>query len=373
MASIKKRGDAWLVRIANVFNPNTGKTGTHTHTVRGTLKDAKAYATKVERDRDLGLIGEPSKMSVGAYLDRWLSDGDRARPSTSDHHAYFVSHYIKPVLGEKQLGRLSPLEIQGFYSHLSKRGLSPATIRRIHGLLSAALRRAKRLRLINDNPASEVDLPKLTKKEMRSLTVAEAQRFMETAQCDRYAALWAFALETGMRPGEYLALRWSDVDLDTGTATVQRSLVWRKDGQFEFSPPKTAKSRRKVPLSPGLVLELKAHKKAQAEERMATGPAWKDQALVFAASNGGPIRRENLTKRHFKPLLKAAKLPDIRLYDLRHCTATLLLAKGVNPKVVAERLGHSSITLTLDTYSHVLPDIQEQATNILGDLLFGSS
>lgn len=151
---------------------------------------------------------------------------------------------------------------------------------------------------------------------------------------------------------------------------LQRSLVWRRDGTYELSDCKTAHSRRRIPLSPEATRLLLIQRKCQAEERLAAGPAWQYLDLVFPTEVGTPHRRENVTRRHYKPLLKAADLPDVRLYDLRHSMATLLLMKGVNPKIVSERLGHSSVKQTLDTYSHLLPGIQEQATSALETALY---
>ncbi|MNY13622.1 site-specific tyrosine recombinase XerC [compost metagenome] len=151
---------------------------------------------------------------------------------------------------------------------------------------------------------------------------------------------------------------------------LQRALVWRQDGSFTFSDGKSAKSRRRISITPQLCATLSAHRKRQAEERLAIGSSWIDLDLVFPTECGTPQRIENLTRRHYKPLLKAAQLPSIRLYDLRHTLATLLLRQNVNPKIVSERLGHSSVSLTLDTYSHVLPDMQGQAAEVLGKVLW---
>lgn len=167
---------------------------------------------------------------------------------------------------------------------------------------------------------------------------------------------------------------WSDVDLDAGLVTVLRSLIWKsyKSGDWYFGEPKTPRSRRRLPLPTSVTTALKVHKRRQAEERLKAGAAYKNLDLVFATSEGQPLIRLNVIQKHFKPILKRAKLPEtLRLYDLRHSCATLLLAANENPKVVSERLGHSSITLTMDIYSHVLPDMQQAATEKLEKMLFG--
>jgi integrase len=222
------------------------------------------------------------------------------------------------------------------------------------------------------NPADFVDLPRQARKEMKALSVEEVDRFMTAAAADRWHVLFAFALATGMRPGEYLGLQWKDVDLRAGTVKVQRSLVREGKGWY-FSEPKTARSRRTIPLPRTTVAMLADHKRQQAEERLAAGAGYANHDLVFATALGSPLGEQNLASRHFKPLLRAAGLPsDIRLYDLRHTCATMLMEAGENPKVVSERLGHATITLTLDTYSHVLPTMQREAASKLESLLFGA-
>ena len=177
---------------------------------------------------------------------------------------------------------------------------------------------------------------------------------------------------SGMRPEEYLGLQWKDIDFENGSATVQRALVWnRKGGGWSLQEPKTSKSRRNVPLPSSVLSELKIRRKKQLEERLRLGQAYQNNDFIFATEIGTPILTSNLMRRHFKPILKEAKLSEkIRLYDLRHSCATLLLAEGENPKVVSERLGHATIVLTLDTYSHVLPSMQQSATNKLENLLY---
>ncbi len=221
---------------------------------------------------------------------------------------------------------------------------------------------------------------------MYALSPEQAMQFLAAAAHDRYATLFAVALTTGMRPGEYLGLQWKDVDLERGTLTVRRTLVWHygNGGKWSFEEPKTPRSSRSIPLPPSVVEALKEHKRRQAEERLKAGwedveengglvrkSRYTDNDLVSATPTGDPVDMRNLVNRHFKPILKAARLPkSIRLYDLRHSCATLLLAQGEHPKVVSERLGHASITLTLDTYSHVLPTMQQQAAERLESVLF---
>ena len=238
-------------------------------------------------------------------------------------------------------------------------------------VLRNALQQAVRWRMLPENPARSVDLPRWEKREMQALTPAEVARFREAAASDPWAVFFDFALATGMRPGEILALRWEDLDLDAGTVTVRRALVGA-GSRSRFAEPKTPKSRRTIPLPGSLIHALAAHKRRQAVHRLKLGPEYEDQDLVFASATGGPHDARNLADRHLKPILRRAKLPgSFRLYDLRHTCATLLLAAGVHPKVVSERLGHAGITLTLDTYAHVLPGMQRKAADRLEAILFG--
>lgn len=175
-----------------------------------------------------------------------------------------------------------------------------------------------------------------------------------------------------MRPEEYLALKWSDVDLDTRTAVVARTLVRRKGGGWYFGEPKTSRSRRTVTFPESIAKALRVHRSKQAEAKLRLGASYSQENLVFATVQGSPLNIRNLTQRHFKPILLQAGLTQgIRLYDLRHTCATLLLGANVHPKIVSERLGHASITLTLDTYSHVLPTMQQGASDKLERILYG--
>lgn len=372
--NITKRGEnRWQVKVFLGRDADTGKQKFHNKTINGTKKDAQAYLNKVLYERDRGVWVEPSTMLVGDYLDRWVAEVDTSRSKTREYNTWVIGKYIKPAIGGIQLGRLSAFDIQGLYNSLTSRGLAPSSVRRFHNLLSSALRTAQRMGLAAKNPAADAILPKVKKVKMKVLDAEQARRFLAVAQHDRYSVLWALAIETGLRPEEYLGLTWADLDLREGVIMLQRVLHWLKDGSWRFEPPKTDSGCRRIRLSGSLIDLLICHRQAQNAERQNMGPAWLDLDFVFPAANGGPFRRENLTKRHFKPLLRAAGLPEIRLYDLRHTSATLLLLEGVHVKVVSERLGHADVTLTLNTYSHVLPDMQRDATVAIGGLLHGSS
>jgi integrase len=373
---IVKRGeDTWLVRIF-MGRDAQGKRRYINKTIKGKKKDAETYLSKTVTSISTGTFVEPSILSVGDYLDKWLQTAarHRVRARTFTDYSELLDRYVRPAIGEKRLSDLRPLHIQSLYTELQERGLSARTVRYTHAVLSSALKQAVKWLMLAQNPASLVDVPKTTRREMQALSPEEAKRFLAESSKDRWSALFALALSTGMRPEEYLGLQWKDVDLEKGISTVQRALVWnRKGGGWTFTQPKTARSRRNIPLPISVVRALVAHRRKQAEERLKAGAEYQNNDLVFATIDGTPLMMRNLLRRHFKPILKRAKLPDnIRLYDLRHSCATLLLAANEHPKVVSERLGHASITLTLDTYSHVLPSMQQAASEKLENLLIKS-
>lgn len=368
------RGDnRWLVRIF-LGRDDNGKRQYLNKTIRGVKKDAEKYLTAKLRDKDLGINIQPAAESLGLYLDTWLADvvQSRVRTRTYDDYAALVERYIKKPLGAVRLADLRPSHIQQMYRALQDRGLSPRVVRYTHAVLSSALKHAVRTDMLHRNPASMVDLPRQERKEMQAMTPEQAGQLLVAVRDTRFAALFMFALTTGMRPQEYLALKWSDVDTEKGTATVRRALVWsqKKGVGWHFDEPKTSRSRRTIPLPASTVRALAEHRRRQGEERLRAGSEWQDHGLVFSGSLGAPYTIPGLTKQGFKPALAKAGLPKFSLYSLRHSHAVMLLSNGENPKVAAERLGHSTIVLTLDTYQHVLPDMQQAAAERIESLMF---
>ena len=358
----------WLVRVF-LGRDSEGKRRYHNKTIHGTKKEAQRYLNVVLRDVDAGVFMEPSRETLDSYLDRWLETAvkPRVRERTHDDYAKALKLYIRPKLGTRPLAKLSALDIQTVYNQMLDRGLSPATIRYTQAVLRNALKQAVMWQLIPRNPSDLVVLPRQERKEMQHLGPDEAKRFLEAAEDDSFYPLFLLALTTGMRPGEYEALQWKDVDFQSRTVTVQRSL----NNKREIQETKTAKSRRNIQMIPALSRVLAEHKRRQAEYRLASTEEYEDKDLVFATSRGEPLHHRNLVRRHFKGILERAGLPNnLRLYDLRHSCATLLLANGVNPKIVQEILGHSSPTLTLAVYSHVTPNMQRAAMSSLETSLF---
>jgi integrase len=371
--SIRRRGRQTYQVTLYLGADEKGQRKYHHKTFRGpdAKEEARTYLNKLLRDRDMHDFVKPPKLTLNQFLDKYLETvvRIRVRPVTFNNYENLCRLYIRPELGLRQLAAITPLEIQALYGRLLERQLSPRTIRLVHSTLHGAFAQAVKWRMLSNNPTERVDLPRHKREETRPLSPEEARRFLKAAHGTRFGVLFELLLATGLRPGEALGLKWEDVDLTTGRIAIQRSLTRAGDLQ----EPKTARARRSIPLPPSVTASLRQHRRKQAEERLAT-PNWRDLDLVFPAETGSPMQDRHVVRRYFKPLLLAANLPaNIRLYDLRHTCATLLLAAGENPKIVSERLGHASVSLTLDTYSHVLPDMQESAASRLEATLYGAT
>src|SRR5215212_2708104 len=302
-------------------------------------------------DRDGGLVFNADGQTVGEYLERWFETSVKGsvRESTYESYRRQIRRYVVPAIGGVKLKNLTAMHVQGMYRSMLDRGLSARTVQYTHAVLHRALKQAMRWGLVPRNVCEDVYRPQLKRDEIQPLDREQTRRLLQAAKADRLYALYVVTVTAGLRPGEMLALRWSDVDLETGTLRINRALSDR-----EFSAPKTPRSRRKIELSNTARVALRAHRKRQLEERMKKAGLWVDHGLVFPSTVGTPLSHRNVV-RSFKALLKRAGLPGCtRLYDLRHTCATLLLNGNVHPKYVQELLGHASIAQTLDTYSHVL-------------------
>jgi integrase len=281
--------------------------------------DAKQIADElireIDNEGDTILTGD--KVTLNQYLDQWLKNAARPRLSerTISDYEDLLRRYVRPALGPRVLSQVKPLNIQALYTDMQGKRLSARTVRYTHAVLTSALKQAVKWRIISRNPAQLVDLPRQERREMKALSSEEAERFLIASFEDRYGALFAVALSTGMRPEEYLALQWIDLDFKHSKVTVRRTLCWRrKGGGWYFGEPKTAKSRRQIPIPSPIVRYLVEHKRKQAEERLKVGPRWQDHDLIFATGEGGPILHQNLFRRHFKVIMRRAGLDEsIRL------------------------------------------------------------
>ena len=321
-------------------------------------------------DRAGGLVLDGGQETLRAYLERWLDDivRDTVKQTTLENYAYIVRLHIVPELGRVRLKSLKASEVRSLYRRKLDAGLSSRTVQIIHTVLRKALQQSVRDDVLPRNVCDAVKAPRKVKKEMRPLTPEQARTFLEAARGDRLEALYILAVTAGLREGELLGLRWEDVDLEGGVLRVRRQLTRTKDG-LSFTAPKRGKTRV-VRLTGPAIVALVAHQEVQTRAQTNAGSLWQDSDLVFTSTAGTPVDVGNLTYRSFRPLLMRADLPQIRFHDLRHTCATLLLSKGTHPKIVQEMLGHATITQTMDTYSHVLPDMQGEAVSAMERALF---
>lgn len=368
---IQRGPGAYMVRLP-LGRDGSGKRKFYSKTIRGTRKDAQRHLTEKLREFDTGSFVGTVRRTLLDFGTEWLEQVSAPRVSRKtqeDYEGLFTRH-IAPTLGSRQLGALRLAEIQKLYNDLRGKGLSARSVRYVHSVLNNILDHAVRTRLLSQNPAKGASLPRSARKETRVFTKEEVIRFLDAARQDRYAALWEVLVATGVRPGEAEGLRWEDVREDC--ILIRRSLSMYSDGTWEFKEPKTAKGVRSVPLSQTTRKALDRHRALQNRERLKAGPGWRgDLNLVFANETGGPIDHRVVMRRHFKRILKNAGLPIIRPYALRHTCASLLLQAKVAGKVISERLGHANVAFTMETYAHVMPGMQEEATEVMERILTG--
>ena len=337
-----------------------------------TREEVAAAMADAISSRNKGLpVAVDGKQTVKTYLEGWLEAiQGTVRPKTYQGYESYARVHIVPVIGGIRVAKLTPQQLQALYSKKLKEGLSPTTVRAIHATIHRAMEQAARWGVVARNVADLVDAPRRARQEMKVLTSKQARALLEAAQGDRLEALYVLALSTGMRQGELLGLRWGDVDLDAARLHV-RAIMQRNHEGIGLREPKTASSRRQIALTGMAVAALRRHRARQLEERLAAGATWQDNDLVFPNTLGKPMEATNMLHRSFKPLLEKASLPDIRFHDLRHSAATLLLKQRVPAKVVSEMLGHSQVGVTLNIYSHVLPDMQAEAAAAMEAALRG--
>jgi integrase len=368
--SIYRKNQRWYVQVDVPAGPD-GKRRRRSVGGFRTKREAKAAeAEALRRIRD-GVLVEPSRLTVGAYLtELWLpSMASQVRATTLGGYRHNVRAYIVPRLGDIPLQRLSTARVGAFYGELVASGgqkgrpLSPKTVRYVHTTLRRALRDAVADGLVVRNVAAQARPPRARRVEMHTWTAAEVGAFLASVREDRLYAAWLLLATLGLRRGELLGLRWPDVDLTSGRIAIRNTLVM-VDGKPAMAEPKTAKGRRSLTLAPQVLEAVRVHRAYQAAERLSWGADYTDSGLVVTTEDGRPMHPESLSSL-FVRQAKRAGLSPIRLHDLRHSVASILLAQGVHPKVVSEQLGHATIALTLDTYSHVIPSLQQEAAAVV--------
>jgi integrase len=314
------------------------------------------------------VIGRDQRLDQ--YLERWLTEAVRhsVRPKTYMNYELCVQRLL-PYLGRVRLRALTPEHIQHALGKLLERGLSARTVRQVHMVLRCSLKQAVLWRVLASNPSDAVKPPRAERKEMRTLSEDEVKRLLGATVGTRHHSLWIFLVTSGVRLGEALALKWSDIDSAESHATIQRSLQRQRRGAgLVFVEPKSSRGRRTVPLPKETLAVLQAQRKDLNRERDEAGEGWEENDLVFPSPIGRPRDMAYLSFTFHRGLERAG-LPRLRIHDLRHTAATHLLNKHVHPKVVQDLLGHSTIAITLDLYSHVMPSLAKDASAQMSSLL----
>ena len=329
--------------------------------------------TETLRRQHQGFRVHVEKQTVAQFLSGWLEDSVKAsvRPKTFRSYEQLVRIHLAPGLGRHALSRLTPAHVQAFLNEKLARGSSPRTVQYLRAVLRQALGQALKWELVVRNVATLVDPPRVPRYEIQPLTASQARKFLDFIEPHRLRALFAVAFAVGLRQGETLGLRWTAVDLERGVLHVRHSLQFL-DKRFQLVEVKTDCSRRTIHLPAIAVEALRAHRTRQLEERLAAGGEWEDWGLVFTTRVGRPLDSCRIT-RDFKRLLKQAGLPTQRFHDCRHACASFLLAQGIPARVVVDILGHSQISLTMNTYSHVMPALRSEAAEKMDAVFRGSA
>jgi integrase len=331
-----------------------------------TRQEVQRKLNDLRQRHQAGLLGaaEAERITVGAYLTRWLeSVRTSLRPQTWRRYEQLARLHLIPALGRGKIRDLRPTAIQQLYEAKFKEQLAPRTIRHVHALLHTALEQAVRWGLAPRNPADAVNVPAVPRRELTPPTASQLVQLLDTAWAkgDRWAPLWTVYVYSGCRKAELLGLKWTDVDFEHGAISIRRTLIASPGGQPQFGEPKTNRSRRTITLPVDAMSALRVQQERQTEDRQAMGTDYLDFGLVFASHLGTPLMPRNVTRAFKSALAKAGLSAQVRIHDLRHAAATLMLAAGVRPKVASERLGHSNIGITLDTYSHMVQGLDQDA------------
>ncbi len=373
---IRPRGKrSWAIVLDLGPDPATGQRRQKWHTVHGAKKKAQAEMARLINEIETGTYVEPRGLSVKDFLEQWLADArTKVSGTTFARYRSIVRLHLEIALGNIPLVKLAPLHIQAYLADalLSGRldakegqgkGLSPRTVCHHHRVLSEALGRAVKWQLLARNPAAAVEPPRVEQQEIHAIDETAAAWLVEAALGTRLYVPIMFAITTGMRRGEILALRWKDVDATRGFLTVNRSLEQTKDGGLRFKDVKKKRSRRPISI-PGILIEaLAPQRQEQSKHREMYGPDYADNDLICCREDGSIWPPSAFTSA-YRDLLRRRKIANVRFHDLRHSHASQLLRDGVNPKVISERLGHSKVGFTLDVYAHLLPGMQEEAARL---------
>ncbi len=365
--------DSFSIKISLGKDATTGKYKYQWVTVKGSKKDAQKRLSELLHQLDTGNYIQPGKTTLAEYLTRWLADYVKPNlsPRSYERYADIVKRHFTPNLGNIFLTQLKADQLQKLYTDWLNSGLSARTVRYHHAVIHKALETALKAGQVSRNVADAVNVPRIKQAEMQTWSESELNQFLEAARNSQYYELFYLALFTGMRRSELLAQRWQNIDLIYGQVSVNRSLHQLKDGSFVFTQPKSTHSRRTIALSPSAIKVLRDYYEKQQMDATMLGTTLTDDSLVFNTL-GKPLRPNTITYAWVR-IATQAGVKRIRFHDARHTHASLMLKQGIHPKIVQERLGHASIQMTLDTYSHVAPGLQEAAAISFDTLVNNSS
>lgn len=364
---IRKRGSRSWAIILDLGRDTDGKRRQKWHSVKGTKKDAERELARLLHELNVGTYVEPTKLTLGEFLKRWLESA-KTNVSAKTYWRYrqIVENDLTPALGSVPLPKLRPLAVQEYYAKAlesgrkdGKGGLSAQTVLHHHRVLRQALQQALRWQLIARNPIDAVEPPRARRKPITVPSDAEIAWLLEASEGTRLHVPIALAIRAGMRRGEILGLHWSDVDLSSRKLTVAWSLSETPDG-VEFKEPKSNRGRRTIALPPFVCTILQKHSEQQKARKALLGDAYEQNDLVCCREDGSVWKPSAFTSA-YRDLLRRRKMRSINFHALRHCHASQLLKAGISPKVISERLGHSKVGFTLDTYAHLLAGMDEEA------------
>ena len=376
--SITKKGNKWYV-IIDLPREKDGERNQKWFGGFKTKEKAEEERIRINYEINQGIHINPNNITLGEFMDEWLEEvaSNNIRESSFKRYKSLTENHIKPTLGDIELQALKPIHIQKkIISEKLKsgnlktgEGLSAETINMILNIIHGALDTAVKWEMVVKNVAKLVDRPRVEKKEMDYLDPDQVKVFLKEAKKDEgYYPILLTAVMTGLRRGELLGLRWKDVNFTAKQIAIRKSLT-RRDSEYVLTEPKSDSSIRTVAVPSIVIKTFKKERKKQAERELKYEGGYNEKGLIFTKKDGSFIHPNTLT-RHYKKILKKANLPEIRFHDLRHTHATLMLSQGEEPKVISERLGHSTISITLDRYSHVLPNMQQEAADRLENELF---
>ena len=369
---INKNGSAsYQLTAEGERDPLTGKRERKYKTVTGTKKQAEAELRKMISDLEAGNISTPSAIKLSAWMDTWLTTYlPNIEQTTRDDYKSKIALYIKSTLGHIPLKALKNNDIQAWVNNLSSMNKSPKTIRNAYNLLNPALEKAVILGMLPRNPCVGTVLPKLQKPQTNVYNVAAIQHALSIADDLSTYLIILLGASVGLRRGEMAALKWKDINLAKSTISISQNRVHTAEGIIEKSP-KTQAGKRTITIGHDVVDALR-DAKAIYDKAVTNNPGFRDLGYVLFKENGEPFHPDSLTQK-WERFVAKHNLPPIRLHDLRHSNATAMIAAGVNAKVVQHRLGHANISITLDTYTHVLPEMDQEAADKLNNVLFPSA